>query len=74
MYYDIDNTMQIFRGIPFFRPQNDIQTTVKWLKTMKNDMGGEVTYLFVVVVFSACWKNVGVTISFFIVFNHFTVV
>ena len=52
MYYDIDNTMQIFRGIPFFRPQNDIQTTVKWLKTMKNDMGGEVTYLFVVVVFN----------------------
>ena len=23
IYYDIDNTMQIFRGIPFFRPQND---------------------------------------------------
>ena len=23
IYYDIDNTMQIFREIPFFRPQND---------------------------------------------------
>ena len=23
IYYDTDNTMQIFREIPFFRPQND---------------------------------------------------
>ena len=23
IYYDIENTMQIFREIPFFRPQND---------------------------------------------------
>ena len=46
-YYDIDNTMQKkFWEIPFFRPENDTQTTVKWLKTMKNDMRGEVTYLF----------------------------
>ena len=22
IYYDIDNTMQIFREVPFFRPQN----------------------------------------------------
>ena len=23
IYHDIDNTMHIFREIPFFRPQND---------------------------------------------------
>ena len=56
IYHDIDNTMHIFREIPFFRPQNDTERTVKWLKTMKNDMRGEVTSLFVV-VFSACRKN-----------------
>ena len=42
VYYDVDNTVQIFWEIPFCRPQND---TVKRLKTMKNDRG-EVTYLF----------------------------
>ena len=44
--YDIDNTMQIFREIAFFRPQNDSETTVNRLKTVKNYMRGEVTYLF----------------------------
>ena len=27
IYYDIDNTMQMFREVPFFRPQT---TTTKW--------------------------------------------
>ena len=43
IYYDIDNMMKIFRKIPLFRPQNDTQTTVKRLKTMKNDTKGELT-------------------------------
>ena len=55
--------MHIFGEIPFFRPQNDTKTTVKRLKTMKNDMRDEVTYLFVVVVFSACRKNVGMIMT-----------
>ena len=49
--------MQIFRKIPFFRLHNDTQTTVKRLKTRKNDMRGKVIYLFVVLSFSACRKN-----------------
>ena len=56
IYYDIDNTVHIFREIPFFRPQNDTERTVKRLKTMKNDMRDKVTSLFVV-VFSTCWQN-----------------
>ena len=36
---------------------------MKWLKTMKNDIRGEVTYLFVVVVFSDHPNNVGMTIT-----------
>ena len=57
IHYDVDNTVQIFREIPFFRPQNDTERTVKWLKIMTNDMRGEVTYLFVVDVFSTCRKT-----------------
>jgi len=36
---------------------------LKRLKTMKNDMRGEVAYLFAVVVFGACRKNVGMTMT-----------
>ena len=50
IYYDIENTMQIYREITFFRPQNDTLTTVKRLKTMKNDMRGEVTYLLLLLL------------------------
>ena len=42
--------MQIFREIAFFRPQNGTSTTVKGLKTMKNDMRSEVTYLLLLLL------------------------
>jgi len=29
--------MQFFGEIPFVKPQNDTETTDKWLKTMKNE-------------------------------------
>ena len=37
------HTMQIFGEIPYVKPQNDTWTTVKRLKTMKNE---KETYLF----------------------------
>ena len=48
IYCDIDNTVQIFREIPFFTHKMALkQQWNGWKKhTMKNDMRGEVTYLF----------------------------
>ena len=40
--------MPIFREIPFFMPQNNTWTTVKGLKTMKNDMRLDLSLIFYV--------------------------
>ena len=40
------HNLQIFDVIPFVRLQNDTSATVKWLKTVKNEIRREITYPF----------------------------
>ena len=51
LFIQTKHNMQIFRVIPFIKLQNDTETTVKWWKTMKNEMESY-TYLFLV---ELCW-------------------
>ena len=45
IYYDTDTICKFFEKTPFVKPQKDTLTTVKWLKTMKNESE---TYPFLV--------------------------
>ena len=64
IYYDIDNTVQIFREIPFLATKRRLNNSEmaggknneKWYERWSN-------LSFVVVVFSACQKNVIITNS-----------
>jgi len=38
--------MQIFEVIPFFKLQNDTETTIKRLTTMKDEMRSEIIFFF----------------------------
>ena len=47
IYCDTDTKSAIFRGNPLCQAAKR-HLTVKWLKTMKNEIGSEITYLFLV--------------------------
>ena len=53
------HSMQIFRDIPFIKPQNDILTTDKWLKTMKNERKRLILFWMSFCSMFSAWKIVG---------------
>ena len=63
--------MQIFREIPFVKPQNDTSATDKWLKTMKNERERK-TYLVLVEFLSLVQSFTAQTVFFFSFFSFFS--